>query len=319
MTDFPVDPLELDTDAPCNESYFVDRANDMFHQHGGVTTRIVFDSVEELPISRLRAELDNPITEDQLMTVRSAKGAYMLMLRGDKVIRYKGCTFEDCLTGEMVKLLTANTNMTYTPMSTYPLIHVNINNNGKLVTVRIPKRKILFQGDHSLGNIEDEVTLPTLWFATKMNLANSQLGAYVAIEDHLDTDPKKCTLKQLCFPNTYPTGNICFGQTKTTTKVDVMTESMVVNATISRMFNSMFNNHVLWDYKDFLRSVKTVYDELPELPQYKKAIASRANSSDDAGFLRYLRILHEPDGYLRVDQPKVSQNDVLNNFLQGAL
>ena len=95
MTDFPVDPLELDTDAPCNESYFVDRSNDMFHQHGGVTTRVVFDSVEELPISRLRAELDKPIPDDQLMTVRSAKGAYMLMLRlpavfcyTQKIIRY---------------------------------------------------------------------------------------------------------------------------------------------------------------------------------------------------------------------------------------
>lgn len=320
MADFEVDPLDLDTDTPVCDAFFIDRDSDMFHQHGGVTTRVLFQNVEEMDISELKKELEKPIEQDQLMTVRSVQGKYMMMLRGDRVIRYNGCTFQDCVTGQMMKLMQDNAGMVYTPMSQYPLLHVQIKDQAKVVTVRVPKHKILFQGDKSIGSIEDEVMLPDLWFSCRMSLANTVQSAYVAVEDTLDPDPKRCKLRQLCFPNTYTSGSICFGGTRTDTTFDTMTESMVVSATISRLFNSLWNNHVLWDHKAFLESCKPIYEGLPVLPIYNKAIKKiGSNNCTDANFLRYLRILHEPDGYMRVTQPAVMDTNVINNFLPGAV
>lgn len=317
MTDVTPDPLDLDTDTPVCDSFFVDRDTDMFHMHGGVVTRVLFSNVEEMSIDALRKELDTPVGDDQLMTVRSTSGRFFMMLRGDKVIRYNGCTFQDCLCDQMQKHLTSNTGITYTPMSQYPLIHAEIKGAEKHVTVRVPKHKIVFKGDMNLGNIEDEITLPDLWFNAKLSLQNSVMDAHVAVEAEQSPDPKECKLRILSFPNTYSDGAICYGGTRTTTQYDKMTEGMAVSGAISRLFNSIWNNHVLSSHSAFLNSCRAIYDKLPVLENYETAIRKCSSSSYSPAFLRYLRILHEPDGYMRVDLPYMNQTSVQKIYLSG--
>ncbi len=311
------DIMDIDTDTPSCDSFFIDRDNDMFHMHGGVVTRVLFENVEEMSIEALRKELDTPLNDDQIMTVRSASGRYFLMLRGDKVIKYNGCRFQDCLCDQMQKYLTSNTGITYTPMSQYPLVHAHIKGTEKHITVRVPKHKIVFKGDMYLGNIEDEITLPDLWFCAKLSLQNSVMDAHVAIEAEQSTDPKECKLRILSFPNTYSDGAICYGGTRTNTQYDTMTEGMAVAGAISRLFNSIWNNHVLSSHDMFLESCRPIYEQLPLLDKYEAAIKKCSAHSYASSFLRYLRILHEPDGYMRVEQPYMNQQSVLNVYLSG--
>ena len=316
MTD--VDPLDIDTLDPCNDMMFVDRNGDAFIQHGGCATRVLFQEVEEMPLSALKEELGTSVAQDQLMVVRSVAGQYMLLLRGDRVIRYKGCEFQDCCLDDMTQILAKQgTGFVYSPLSKYPLIHVQATDSSRTITVRIPRRKVAFKGDRELGNIEDEIYLPNLWFATRMTNQITILDARVAIEGTLSVNPADCTLKQLCFPNTYTNGSICFGWTRTNMTQTTMNESMLVAATIDRLFNSLWNDHVLWDHRVFLESCEPVYDELPVLPEYEKAISDCGNRGNASMFLRYLRILHEPDGYMRVTNPAISQAEVLDKFLPG--
>ena len=313
-----IDPLDLDTLDPCNDMLFVDRKCDAFIQHGGCATRVVFEEVEEMPLSALKEELATPVDQDQLMVVRSVAGQYMLLLRGDRVIRYKGCQFQDCCLDDMTQILAKQgTGFVYSPLSKYPLMHVNATDDCRTITVRIPRRKVLFKGDRELGNIEDEVYLPNLWFATKMTNQITILDARVAIEGNMSVNPADCTLKQLCFPNTYTNGSICFGWTRTETRHDTMNESMLVASTIDRLFNSLWNDHVLWDHRAFLEKCEPIYDQLPKLDLYEDAISDCGNRGNASMFLKYLRILHEPDGYMRVQNPPIDQSAVLDKFLPG--
>lgn len=312
------DPLELDTLAPCNDALFVDRTEDMFLQHGGCATRVAFQQVEEMSLATFLQELTKG-TEEEFTVIRSPSTQSMLLIRGDRVIRYKNCIFEDVFVDEMVKRLTHTAvSMSYTPMLQFPLVHVYVQGE-RYVTVQIPKRVIHFFGTSEIGRIEDDITLPPLWFCVQMSASFSPYKAWVGIVDTLDVSAHNCKLRQLCFPNTYCDGSICFGSTRTSAlQVDQMTEALAVSSTIDRFFNSNFNNHVLANHSGFLATCKPIYEQLEKLPIYEKAIASVTNSAVCANFLRYLRIFHEPDGYMRVQQPFISSSDMTLSFLKGA-
>lgn len=313
-----VDPLELDTLSPCNDALFIDRKEDMFLQHGGCATRVAFSQVEEMSLATFLQELAKG-SEEEFTVIRSPSTQSMMLIRGDRVIRYKDCIFEDVFVDEVVKRLTFSAGtMTYTPMLQFPLIHVHVEGE-RYVTVQIPKRVVHFFGTSEIGKIEDDITLPPLWFCVQMSASFSPYKAWVGIVDTLDVVPSKCKLRQLCFPNTYNDGSICFGSTRTSAvQVDQMTEALAVSSTIDRFFNSNFNNHVLGHHTSFLAECKPIYEQLEKLPMYERAIASVANTAVSANFLRYLRILHEPDGYMRVQQPFISSSDMAISFLKGA-
>ena len=102
------DPLEIDTLSPVDDALIVDRTDDMFVQHGGCATRVVFDTVEEMNVDQfledLRLHPKGP--DDELTFVRSPSTQTVMLLRGDRVIRYRGCKFQDVLCDTMVKFLT---------------------------------------------------------------------------------------------------------------------------------------------------------------------------------------------------------------------
>lgn len=316
------DPLELDTLSPVNDAIIVDRKDDMFIQHGGCATRLVFEEVEEMSVSEFLDELPlHPhLPDKELDFIRSPSTQTAMLLRGDRVIRYKGCQFQDVLVDGMIKLLTQKeATMVYTPMSQYPLVHSCIQGGNYWVTVQIPKRIVHIFGDEHLGHIDDDVTMPPLWFCVQMTSTFTVTSGWVAVVGKLDPDPLKCELRKLCFPNTYNDAHICFGSTRTdAVKYDVMTEGLAVAGTVDRFFNSMRNNHCLSYHMDFLQSCRKIYSELPKEKIYEKAISRVANDVEAAGFLRYLRILHEPDGWMRIDLPKLSSTVIAENFLHGA-
>ena len=316
------DPLELDTMSPSNDAIIVDRKDDMFIQHGGCATRVVFKEVEEMTVDQfledLRIHPNGP--DDQLTVVRSPSTQTLMLLRGDRVIRYNGCEYQDALVDLMIKQLPVQSaTLKYTPMSQYPLVHAYVEGD-RWITVQIPKRIVHFFGDDHLGNIQDDITMPPLWFCVKMTSTYTVIDGWVAVLDSLDPEPAKCKLRLLCFPNTYQSCHICFGTTRTDVlKVDKMTESLAVSSTVDRFMNSTHNNHTLHESSGFFPSCKPIYESLEKLPLYQKALSQVANDSLAAGFLRYLRILHEPDGYLRVTLPEVPQNVMMSTFLKGEL
>ena len=314
------DPLELDTLTPSNDAIIVDRKDDMFIQHGGCATRIVFKEVEEMNVDQfledLRIHPNGP--EDTVTVVRSPSTQTMMLLRGDRVIRYNGCEFQDVLADTMIQqLIVQECSLNYTPMSKYPLVHVFVQGD-RWVTVYVPNHIVHFFGDNTLGYIEDDIMMPPLWYCVQMTSTYSAGACWVAVVDKLDPDPTNCVLRNLCFPNTYRNCSICFGQTvNRSMKYDKMTESIAVSTAVDRLLNSTHNNHTLHEFSSFFPTCREVYDGLEKLPKYEKAIKEVANDGLTANFLRYLRILHEPDGWMRVDLPKVNQIPMQNTFLRG--
>lgn len=315
------DPLDLDTLSPVNDAIIVDRTEDMFLQHGGCATRLVFEEVEEMSVQEFLDELPlHPhLPDKELDFIRSPSTQTAMLLRGDKVIRYKGCQFQDVLVDGMIRLLTEKeASMVYTPMSQYPLVHACIENGNRWVTVQIPKRVVHIFGDDKIGDIDDDITMPPLWFCVKMTSTFTVTSGWIAVVGKLDPDPLKCELRKTCFPNTYDDAHICFGSTRTdAVKYDKMTEGLAVASTIDRFFNSTRNNHCLAYHTAFLQNCRSIYNDMPKLEQYTKAISRVANDFDAANFLRYLRILHEPDGWMRVELPALSSRYVSENFLHG--
>lgn len=314
------DPLEIDTLSPVDDALIVDRTEDMFIQHGGCATRIVFDTVEEMNVDQFLEDLRlHPKgLDDEFTVVRSPSTQTVMLLRGDKVIRYRGCKFQDVLCDTMVKFLTQKAaTLNYTPMSQYPLVHAFVQGE-RWITVQIPKRVVHIFGDDTIGDIEDDVTMPPLWFSCQMTSTFTVQNAWIAVVGKLDPDPSKCELRRLCFPNTYEDGNICFGTTRTDAiRYDVMTEGLAVAGAIDRFFNSVRNNHVLHHHERFLESCRKIYGDMEKLALYEKAISKVAIDGAAANFIRYLRILHEPDGWMRVDLPLISSYVVTKNFLYG--
>ena len=314
------DPLEIDTLSPVDDALIVDRTDDMFIQHGGCATRVVFDTVEEMNVDQFLEDLRlHPKgLDDELTFVRSPSTQTVMLLRGDRVIRYRGCKFQDVLCDTMVKFLTQKAaTLKYTPMSQYPLIHAYVQGD-RWITVQIPKRVVHIFGDDKLGDIDDDVTMPPLWFTCQMTSTFTVTNAWIAVVGKLDPDPAKCELRRLCFPNTYEDGNICFGTTRTdAVKYDVMTEGLAVAGAIDRFFNSVRNNHVLHHHETFLESCRKTYEELEKLDLYEKAIAKVSIDRIASNFLRYLRILHEPDGWMRVNLPLMPSYTVNKIFLCG--
>lgn len=314
------DPLEIDTLSPVDDALIVDRTEDMFIQHGGCATRIVFDTVEEMNVDQFLEDLRlHPKgSDDELTVVRSPSTQTVMLLRGDKVIRYRGCRFQDVLCDTMVKFLTQKAaTLNYTPMSQYPLVHAFVQGE-RWITVQIPKRVVHIFGDDTIGDIEDDVTMPPLWFSCQMTSTFTVQNAWIAVVGKLDPDPSKCELRRLCFPNTYEDGNICFGKTRTDAiRYDVMTEGLAVAGAIDRFFNSVRNNHVLHHHERFLESCRKIYEDMEKLELYEKAISKVAIDGLSANFIRYLRILHEPDGWMRVDLPLIASYVVTKTFLYG--
>lgn len=314
------DPLEIDTLSPVDDAIIVDRTDDMFLQHGGCATRVVFDAVEEMNVDQFLEDLRlHPKgLDDELTFVRSPSTQTVMLLRGDRVIRYRGCKFQDVLCDTMVKFLTQKAaTLKYTPMSQYPLVHAFVQGD-RWITVQIPKRVVHIFGDDKLGDIDDDVTMPPLWFTCQMTSTFTVTNAWIAVVGKLDPDPAKCELRRLCFPNTYEDGNICFGTTRTEAiTYDVMTEGLAVAGAIDRFFNSVRNNHVLHNHETFLESCRKIYEELEKLDLYEKAIAKVSIDRTASNFLRYLRILHEPDGWMRVNLPLMPSYTVNKIFLCG--
>ena len=67
------DPLELDTLSPVDDAIIVDRTDDMFIQHGGCATRVVFDEGEEM-------------TDDQYLEDLQLLCQFMLRLRSQYML-----------------------------------------------------------------------------------------------------------------------------------------------------------------------------------------------------------------------------------------
>ena len=96
-----------------------------------------------------------------------------------------------------------------------------------------------------------------------------------------------------------------------------MTEGLAVAGAIDRFFNSVRNNHVLHNHERFLESCRKIYEDMEKLDLYEKAISKVAIDGLSANFIRYLRILHEPDGWMRVNLPLMSSYAVTKTFLYG--
>ena len=314
------DPLELDTLSPVDDAIIVDRTDDMFIQHGGCATRVVFDEVEEMTVDQyledLRIHPKGP--DDELTVIRSPSTQTLMLLRGDRVIRYRGCKFQDVLCDTMInQLQQKSVTMNYTPMSQYPLIHTYVEGD-RWVTVQVPKRIVHIFGDETIGYIEDDITMPPIWFCCQMTSTFTVNSAWIAVVMGLDPDPAKVDLRRLCFPNTYEDAHICFGTTRTeAVQYDEMTEGLAVSSTVDRFFNSTRNNHCLTFHSAFLGTCKGIYNDLEKLELYEKAIARVANDVNAANYIRYLRILHDPDGWMRIDLPRLSQYVISSNFLHG--
>ena len=236
---------QIDSTASMGITHLIDRQNEFFQQHGGVVTQIHFDTLEEMTLDQFITDVVPTLKErkESMTIIKDPVRNCMYRILGDNVAIFHITDIKDVFFDHFVDRMLSDRPIEVKLNLTYPLIYYATQKNGdKKICVHIPAKQYTY---HTAGGKVAPFVVwhPPMWFGVRLNAANLPQSVYIGVVLDKVLDYKDQRLYHMPLPNCYRSGEICFGGTHlTNTNKDVnVTESMAIELTYQRLFNSEFN------------------------------------------------------------------------------
>ena len=315
QTEAPHTELPLDDVTPTDSAMLVNKHEELVHIHGGVATRIVFKKCEVMTLDEFLAkDVPSMVAErNQLLTIRDEiSSRNYLVYDANQVIRYSGCDVNDLPLTELSEHLRVRKGMQLVPNLTYPLVAwcETDDSSLKTITVRLDNWHFRFKNDRL--KLDVELYMPPLWFSVTLTSALMMRGMRVAVAREVMTNVYDTPLYHLPLPNIYQSGRICEGASRLGISLpqDRITENAVINAAITRFWNSGWNLDLTSGvrYDTILGGGRSpgsypVYDavvaEHPDCTKpFKRAMSLAEDDWQIERLVRLLTVLSVPNGWV---------------------
>ena len=283
--------LTINNFSAVSDAHLVERYQQLMLEHGGVVTRIGFDTVEAMSLETFKTQVAPTLAPDpdHMVVVRdSASGTYSFIV-GDGVIRYKVTTAEECTINDVVENLQRNDVKDIVHNTPFPVIREHVTPRCTTLTGAFPAEKRMYP----YRDQQYEIYIPATWFAVCMDVNK------VVYENRLCVCDQWCPVfentKLFCWPlgNVYQEGKVCTGSSEIEARIDnrEMTVADILIQHRERVLNMNHNDDLLSRFgSDYNDKVNTLYKKL--LSEHKIEPCRGCNPSHAT-----LAILSIPEGW----------------------
>ena len=288
---------DIDSTVPVSITHFVAQDGKIFHAHGGVVTRVEFESLEEMPIDEFYEKVAPTLKGKRDIAVfgRDSVHENMYRLLGDTAVIYHGVKMSDVFLDHFYKQLQEDKPFTLDLNLPYPLVRYQQLKRGyRKICVYIPEREFLFQSQEPTAYCFS-IWHPPIWLSiqlTETNIPNAHRICAVPERAKTIEETRLCTLP---FPNVHENGEICFGSTNFNRGEESDSNPTVAEAvqlTYNRFFTSAFNHDLC--YQDKREPMRYQYEHLEKDPdidaQIREIEANSTNCNDRDDRLYFLRL-----------------------------
>ena len=279
----------VDGTLPIAVTHFVERDGEMFHLHGGVATKVRFESLEEMPIDDFFRDVAPTLAgkRDVVVFGRDSVHENMYRLLGDTAVIYHGVQIQDVFMDQFYKGLQEDKPLSLDLNLSFPLVrYVKEKNGGETrICVYIPEAEFTFRTtlDRSW-----RIWHPPLWLSVRLSSTNvpNQHRMCVVIDREETIGATK--IYHMPFPNVHDDGEICFGYTNMNVREgQVLTEAAAIQMTYNRYFMSQFNHDLM--YQNKREALNRQYNALPKDEEIDAELQQVVPDSDLALYLKIAR------------------------------
>lgn len=311
-----LETIEIDDVSPASHAMLFDLRQDFILKHGGVATRVHFDTVERMGIGAFLEhevpKLRDSGADKQLYVLRDSVTQSVSIIYGNQVLKYNVKHIEDAPIDDIVTLLKKDEDICYYPNIKYPIIGHVEGKTRTAITVLLENKNFIFRSNtYPGGKFEIPCYLPPVWFQVMTNKSHALLGVKVAAVPESSVDCLTSALCALPLPNVFESSaEICLGSThiKISDAVE-LTDGVVVQSAIDQVFTSLWNDHLIHG-KPYEDIVGTSYRQCTS--EHKKRIEKRlkdtANNRALSGLLRMLCVMSEPNGWRLLKFPSLGKS-----------
>ena len=278
---------DIDTTIPVSVTHFIAQDGQVFHTHGGVVSRIQYESIEEMPINDFFDTVAPTLKgqKDLVVFGRDSVHEKMYRLIGDTAVIYHGAKMTDIFLDDFYHQLQEDKPMELNLNLPYPLVSYKQEKGGyKRICVYIPEAPFLFQ---SMEPTEYSFSVwhPPLWLGLRLTPSNIPNAHRICVVLERARKLEETKLFSLPFPNVHSNGEICFGSTTfaQASDDDMITEADAIQKTYNRFFTSGFNHDLTGSVKK--EAMRYQYEHLPKDEEIdaevQKVLADKSMGFDD--------------------------------------
>lgn len=308
---------DIDSTIPAGITHLIERESSLFHQHGGVATEVVFDSLEEMSLDDFIEKVVPTLKErkDMLTILKDTTREQLVRILADNVAMYHITGIQDVFYDAMLERLLSDQQVTITPNLQYPLIMWRVEQSGeKVIVVEVPETQFEMQHD-SWPKERFLIWHPRLWLKMRLTVQNVPCAWRIRAMPVHPNDLEKEKVCGLPFPNVFDSGDICWGSTHFTRSGDTaLSVNDAVCLTLNRFFGSSFNYDLI-DRQDTL-NMANLYKALPTVEKYAKMLKDLDSSGSKAHIVRLFRCFQEKENLLRF---KYHPMETAKSFLEGCI
>ena len=231
-------------------AHFIERANEVVLEHGGICTRLPFDYVERMTVEdfvRLRlSKLKREDTERSLHVICNPSGNEFSLLLGDHATVYKLTDCQEVGLSDLLEeyKLPDNPVKLMTPNLPWPLVCESTRGNGTTVTVRLPSIKRLYRNETCVA-FNLEYWCPEMWFSVDLTPAGVFAGARVAVVKDFKPDFNDTVLYKWPLANVHHDGKICYGGGNLSSIGKLGTTYEKIAEAVSMFLDATFNSDLV--------------------------------------------------------------------------
>ena len=287
--------IEVEDCVIADAAHLIERRNDVMLEHGGVVTRMSFDSVEEMSLDAFKRFVVPRMgeAESSLTVVKdSAAGSYSFIL-GDGVTRYKVNSVRECSLADVCEELKRGADAKFDEIYNMPmpLIRDVRRTDVRRVTAAFPSEERIYKRFDK----KYKIYIPPTWFAVSLRPDNQLIECGMCVV--LEWESKFEDTKLLRWPlsNVWSSGTVCLGDSEVKQYIDVEHASIADLLIVyrERVLGFTANNDLCdWGY-DFIHGIDNLYRELV-------AEGKLENKDPRSTVERALEILSLPNGWEKI-------------------
>lgn len=333
--------MGLDTITPASMAHLFNTGSSVFHQHGGIATRVDYEKYHVMDIETFKKEVVPTLGKENqnLITVRDSVSGQFVRLLKDEAVVYETTSVRDVPLVKLEEQL--HTKSAFTLLLDSPfqvLCYIQKKDGTKHITVRIPERPFVMNLTHDMAEatgFHEPQTIwhPPVWMHVCMTMNNTWTGGYALAAPDICRDPLDTELFSLGLPHTYDNGHVCWGDArlKDVATEDKPTEGTTIQMLYQMLFNSNFSDHTVPQTANIEKTAE-VYKSLPRIDYYDDLIKHAHSTGrgdgmsgikkeyaiyviqlqriwkDKGGWAKYPFIPYRPDGcYTQNNREKVKR------------
>lgn len=293
--------IRIDNSTPSSMAHLVDMRDKVMLQHGGLCTRLCFDSVEQMDLETFtRVVLPKMKGDRRTLTVirDAAAGSFMLML-GDQVLRYKLTNVEEVGLADFAKGLQDTSDETFTPDIPYPLVlrSVRSRDGAVVVVVRVDAGPRMYRNGRL--HLCRKLYMPPVWFKVTFTKAGCILGESVAVVPENEKRWDATKLYRWPLANVFPTSQVCLGSTRLEMPAGAggFSEGEIVQLGIDQFFNSDYNLDLLLGVEHYQRMLGDDHGDIYMDGELEAALRANRACQGVQGMASVIKVLEDPNGW----------------------